>query len=82
MGFQPTVFKMDEGDELCKSTEFCKTLIESGLKVNSIGGNNKTNNGLVERFHQTILAMNRSTLDTLQQLLRSPLPQGICIQHF
>ena len=26
MWFTPTVFKMDEGGELCKSTEFCKAL--------------------------------------------------------
>ena len=82
MGFTPLVFKMDEGGELCKSTEFCKALTNMGMLVNSTGGDNKTSNGLVERFHQTIHAMNRGSLDTLKSLLPSPLPKGINVQHF
>ena len=82
MGFHPAVFEMDEGGDLCKWTEFCKESTELGLIVNSTGGDNKTSNGFVERFHQTIHAMNRSTLATLRGLLPSPLPQGINVQHF
>ena len=82
MGFTPLVFKMDEGGDLCKSTEFCKALTNMGMIVNSTGGDNKTSNGLVERFHQTIHAMNRGSLDTLRSLLPSPLPKGINVQHF
>ena len=82
MGFKPTVFKMDEGGELCKSTEFCKALTNMKLIIHSTGGDNKTSNGLVERFHQTIHSMNRSSLDTLKSLLPSSLPQGISIQSF
>ena len=33
MGFSPAVFKMDEGGELCKSTEFCKDLTEMGVII-------------------------------------------------
>ena len=82
MGFKPTVFKMDEGGELCKSTEFCKALMEMNLIVHSTGGDNKTSNGLVERFHQTLHSMNRSSLDTLKSILPSPFPKGISIQNF
>ena len=82
MGFHPAVFKMDEGGELCKSTEFCKELTDMGIIVHSTGGDNKTSNGLVERFHQTIHAMNRTALDTMRGLLPSPLPPGITIQQF
>ena len=42
MGFHLAVFKMDEGGELCKSTEFCKELTEMGINVHSTGGDNKT----------------------------------------
>ena len=82
MGFTPTVFKMDEGGELCKSTEFCKAMTKMKLIIHLTGGDNKTSNGLVERFHQSIHAMNRSLLDTLQSLVPSPLPKGVCIQNF
>ena len=33
MGFKPSVFKMDEGGELCKSTEMCKAMTEMNLIV-------------------------------------------------
>ena len=82
MGFKPLVFKMDEGGELCKSTEFCKAMTEMNLIVNSTGGDNKTSNGLVERFHQSIHSMNRSSLDTLRSILPPSLPKGICVQSF
>ena len=82
MGFQPTVFKIDEGGELCKFTEFCKAMTEMNLIVHSTGGDNKTSNGLVERFHQTLHSMNRSSLDTLRSILPSSLPKGISIQSF
>ena len=82
MGFHPAVFKMDEGGELCKSTEFCKELTDMGIIVHSTDEDNKTSNGLVERFHQTIHAMNRTALDTMRGLLPSPLPTGITIQQF
>jgi hypothetical protein len=77
MGFNPTVFKMDEGGELCKSTEFCKALIDMNLIIQSTGGDNKTSNGRVEVFHRTLHQMNRSTLATLETLLPAPLPKGI-----
>jgi hypothetical protein len=82
MGFTPTVFKMDEGGELCKSTEFCKALIEMNLIIQSTGGDNKTSNGRVEVFHRTLHQMNRSTLATLESLLPATLPKGITLQSF
>ena len=82
MGFTPITFKMDEGGELCKSTEFCKALRNMGVIAHSTGGDNKTSNGLMERFHQTLHAMNRSSLSTLRDLLPATLPKGINVQHF
>ena len=82
MGFTPIAFKMDEGGELCKSTEFCKTLTNMGVIIHSTGGDNKTSNGLVERFHQTLHSMNRSSLSTLKALLPAQLPKGINVLHF
>ena len=82
LGFKPAVFKMDEGGELAKSTEFCKCLAELNLILHPTGGDNKTSNGLVERFHQTIHQMNRSTLATLKSFLPTKLPDGITIQSF
>ena len=76
MGFKPTVLKMDEGGDLCKSTEFCKVMTELGLIINSTGGDHRTSNGLVERFYQTLHAMNRSSLATLRGRLPSPLHKG------
>ena len=73
---------MDEGGELAKSTEFCATLADLGVVVHSTGGDNKTSNGLVERFHQTLHGMNRTTLSTLQAILPQDLPIGITIESF
>ena len=73
---------MDEGGDLCMSTEFCEALPNMGLIVHSTGSDNKTSNGLVERFHQTLHTMNRGSLDTLRGILPSPLPKGINVQHF
>ena len=73
---------MDEGEKLCKSTEFCKAVTEMNLIVHSTGGDNKTSNGLVERFNQTLHSMNRSSLDTLKSMLPPFLPKGISIQSF
>ena len=82
LGFTPAVFKMDEGGELAKSTEFCKGLSDMGIIIHSIGGDNKTSNGLVERFHRTLHQMNRTCLSTLDALITKPLPQGITIESF
>ena len=82
MGFKPVVFKMDEGGELCKSTEFCQALINMNLIIQSTGGDNKTSNGRVEVFHRTLHQMNRSTLATMESFLPDPLPKGITLQSF
>lgn len=82
LGFTPAIFKMDEGGDLAKSTDFCQALSDMGLIINSSGGNNKTGNGLVERLHQTLHQMTRSTLATFSQLLPSVLPLGIRIESF
>ena len=82
MGFNPVVFRMDEGGELCKSSEFCNSLVDLNVIVHSTGGDNKTSNGLVERFHRTLHHMNRATLATMKSFLPSPLPQAITLQSF
>ena len=82
LGFTPAVFKMDEGGDLAKSTEFCKELSDMGLIIHSTGGDNKTSNGIVERFHQTLHQMNRSSLSTLKVMLPEKLPLGIQIESF
>jgi hypothetical protein len=82
MGFKPVVFKMDEGGELCKSTEFCKALTKMNLIIQSTGGVNKTSIDRVEVFHSTLHHMNRSTLATMRLFLPDPLPKDINLQSF
>ena len=57
--------RVDEGGELARSTEFCKTLLNNAFHLQTTGGHHYLLNGKIERPHQTIQKMfNAALLDS------------------
>ena len=56
------IVRTDQGGELARSTAFCQTVAQCGYQVEITGTDNSSQNGKVERPHQTLAAMMRSSL--------------------
>ena len=82
MGFETTFIRVDEDGALAKSSEFCKLLVDLNCILETTGGGNSTNNGVVERGNRTRANMVRAQLATLNLLIHKVLPSDMDIRQF
>ena len=57
------IVRTDQGGELARSAQFCDIVEKCGYQVEITGADNSSQNGKVERPHQTLANMMRSSLD-------------------
>ena len=82
MGFTVLFIRVDEDGSLANSSEFC-TLVQSlNCLLETTGGGNSTNNGMVERGNRTRANMIRSMLSTMNMLFGEHLPKDVLIDQF
>ena len=82
MGFETTFVRVDEDGALAKSSEFCKLLVDMNCVLETTGGGNSTNNGIVERGNRSRANMVRAQLATLNLLIHKVLPSDMDIREF
>ena len=69
MGYIINFLRVDEDGALARSAAFCSLVMDLNLILETTGGGNSENNGMVERSNRTKGDMVRSQLSTLKLLL-------------
>ena len=82
MGHNVTFIRVDEDGSLANSTEFCRLLMTMNCLLETTGGGNSTNNGIVEVGNRTKANMIRSQLSTMNLLFGHTLPEDTPITKF
>ena len=82
LGFQINIIRVDEDGALARSSEFCKAIINENIVLQTTGGGNSANNGMVERSNQFDANVVRPVLSTMQLLMRDKLPMDLGIEAF
>ena len=82
LGHQVVFIRVDEGGELARSSEFCQIIVEENVILQTTGGGNSENNGVVERANQFDADLLRPALSTMETLMGDKLPEGMSIEMF
>ena len=82
MGFQIHIIRVDEDGALSKSSEFCKLIVNENIVLQTTGGGNSENNGMVERANQFDANVIRPVLSTMNILMGDKLPATLPIESF
>lgn len=82
MGHIVTFIRVDEDGSLANSSEFCSLLMRLNCLLETTGGGNSTNNGMVEVGNRTKANMVRAQLSTMKILFGHTLPEDIPITKF
>jgi hypothetical protein len=80
-GFQVNFIRVDEDKALANSAEFCKLICDMNCILETTGGGNSTNNGMVERGNRVNANMVRTALTTMQTILGDDLPPDFNIEE-
>lgn len=82
MGYNVIFVQVDEDGALAHSSEFCQAIVDEHCVLETTGGGNSTNNGIVERGNSIDEHMVCATLATMDLLMGHLLPSDMCIQQF
>ena len=82
LGYEINFIRVDEGGELARSSIFTKFVCTNHCILETTGGGNSCNNGVVERGNRTKADMVRSQLSTMNILMKNDLPEGMNIEKF
>ena len=82
MGYQIHIIRVDEDGSLACSSEFCEAIVQENIVLQTTGGGNSENNGMVERANQFDANMVRPSLSTMNVLMGEKLPNDMCIAMF
>ena len=80
LGHVINFIRVDEGGELANSSVFAEFVFKNNCILQTTGGGNSTNNGIVERGNRTKADMIRSQLTTMSILMKSYLPPDFKIE--
>ena len=82
VGYEINFIRVDEGGELARSASFTKFVCLNDCVMETTGGGNSCNNGMVERGNMTKADMIRAQLSTMNILMGQYLPEGMDIEKF
>ena len=82
LGYEVNFIQVDEGGELARSAIFTQFVCNNDCIMETTGGGNSSNNGMVERGNRTKADMITSQLSTMKVLMGSDLPKGFEVQKF
>ncbi len=81
-GREVVFIRVDEDGALANCSQFCQTIIQLNCILETTGGYNSENNGMVERPHGTLADMMRASLLGAKHLFGDQLPSNLQIQKF
>ena len=82
MGYNTNFVRVDEDSSLAQLSEFCKLLVDMNCILETTGGGNSTNNGMVEIGNRSRANMVRAQLSTLNIMIHDVLPKHMDIKSF
>ena len=82
MGYEVIFIRVDEDSSLANSSEFCSLIKKLNCLLETTGGGNSTNNGMVETGNRSRANMVRSSLATMDIMFGNELPKEISIDQF
>jgi hypothetical protein len=80
-GFQVNFIRVDEDRALANSAEFCQLICDLNCVLETTGGGNSTNNGIVERGNRVNANMVRTALTTMSTILGDDMPKDFNIEE-
>ncbi len=81
-GREVVFIRVDEDGALANCSHFCELIIQLNCILETTGGYNSENNGMVEQPHGTLADMMRASLLNAKHLFGDQLPQNLKIQQF
>ena len=82
MGYQVLFIQVDEDGAFARSSEFCQMIVEENIVLQTTGGGNSENNGMVERQNQFDANIVNPSLSTMKILMGHKLPDDMAIEEF
>ena len=82
MGYTVLFIRVDEDSSLANSSEFCTLVQDMNCLLETTGGGNSTNNGMVESGNRSRGNMVRSILSTMNVIFGHELPSDIKMEAF